>query len=87
MAKERARNLYDTIEFWFRRKYNLPANDPRFLDSTIEEMLTDFWAHTYYDDPKALDTYEDDDFDIDSVADEIGYTPPPADDDDWEELT
>lgn len=36
-------------------------------------MLTDYWAHTYFDDPKALSEYEDEDFDIDSVAAELGY--------------
>lgn len=45
-------------------------------------MLTDYWAHTFYDDPKALDDAEDFDFEIDSVADEIGYQP-----DEWEDLT
>lgn len=47
-------------------------------------MLTDYWAHTYFDDPKAIEEVEDDDFDIDSVADEIGYKSAP---DDWEDLT
>lgn len=48
-------------------------------------MLTDFWAHTFYDDPKALEEIEDDSFDIDSVAEEIGAVSPPPDD--WEDMT
>lgn len=81
-AKTKARSLHNTIEFWFRKKYGLTIHDPRYLDSTVEEMLTDYWAHTFYDDPKALDDAEDFDFEIDSVADEIGYQP-----DEWEDLT
>lgn len=78
-----------TTEFWFRRKYNLTSNDPRFLDSTVEEMLTDYWAHTFYDDPKAAQEVEDEDF---NLADELarieaeeGYDPT-IDVDDWEDL-
>ena len=46
-------------------------------------MLADYYAHTYYDDPKAAEAVEDDDFDIDSVADQIGAGRAP---DDWEDL-
>lgn len=79
VAKERARALQRTVEFWFRRKYGLTVNDPMFLAATVEDMLTDYWAHTFVDDPQAMQTIEDDDFDIDSVADELGYS-------DWEDL-
>lgn len=35
-------------------------------------MLEDLWLHTYYEDPKAVtDTVEDDDFDVDAVADAL----------------
>lgn len=73
MAKDAARQRHDSVEFLYRRKYGLTENDPRFLDLTTEEMLTDLWAHKFADDPKALDEVVDDDFDIDSVAAEIGY--------------
>lgn len=53
---------------------------------TVEDMLTDYWAHTYFDDPKALEEVEDDDFDIESVADLIGGARAP-DVDDFEDLT
>lgn len=82
-AKQAARQRHKTIEFWYRRKYSLPVTDERFLDATVEEMLTDYWSHTYYDDPKALEEIEDEDFDIDSVAEQIGAAPP----DDWEDMT
>lgn len=35
-------------------------------------MLEDLWLHTYYEDPKAVtETVEDDDFDLDAVADRL----------------
>lgn len=43
--------LSQTIEFVFRRRYNLPPTDPRFLDATIEDMVNDYWAHRHTDDP------------------------------------
>lgn len=52
---------------------------------TVEDMLTDYWAHTYYDDPKALEEVEDDDFDIDAVGDMIAGAKAP-DVDDFEDL-
>lgn len=45
-------------------------------------MLADYYAHTFYDDPKAADAIEDDDFNPDDVASIIGASAP----DDWEEL-
>lgn len=46
-------------------------------------MMADFYAHTFYDDPKAADEIVDDDFDPDDVARQIGAENP----DDWEEMT
>lgn len=60
----------------------MPASDPRFLDTTVEEMLADYYAHTYYDDPKAVEEVEDEDFNVDEVADIIGADAP----NDWEDL-
>ncbi|BCP56318.1 hypothetical protein K32_49350 [Kaistia sp. 32K] len=66
VAKRNAKERAKTTEFWFRRKYNLTSTDPRFLDATLEEMITDYWAHTFLDDPKALEEIEDEDFDMDA---------------------
>lgn len=49
-------------------------------------MLTDIWAHRYKEDPKLLEEIEDEDFDADSVAREIGYVQEP-DPGDWEPLS
>lgn len=49
-------------------------------------MLTDYWSHTYEDDPKALEEVVDEDFDENDVARLIGADVPPPDADDWEEL-
>lgn len=61
-------------------------HDPRFLESTIEEMLADYWSHTYEDDPKAMEEVVDEDFDENDVARLIGADIPPEGDD-WEELS
>lgn len=87
-AKDAARDRVDTIEFEYRRRYNLTINDPRFLDATTEEMLTDIWAHRFKEDPKLLNEFEDEDFNPDDVAAEIGRPQadlePPSD---WETLS
>lgn len=62
----------------------MPSTDPRFLDATVEEMLTDIWAHRFKADPKLMDEVEDEDFDPDSVAQEIGFNR--GDPDDWEDV-
>lgn len=51
-------------------------------------MLTDWWAHKYFDDPKLAEEVVDEDFDENDVARQIGaeYAAPPAGDDDWEDL-
>lgn len=82
LAKAEAKERYKSIEFWYRRKYNLPKTDPRFLDATVDEMLADYYAHTFFDDPKAAEVIEDDDFDPDKVADLIGASDPG----DWVDL-
>lgn len=84
-AKQEGRRRHSTIEFWYRRKYGLTSNDPRFLDATVEEMLADYYAHTYYDDPKAVEAVEDDDFDPDEVEAIIAANRQPPND--WEDLS
>lgn len=64
----------------FRRRYNLPPTDPRFLNATLDDIIVDYWANRYADDPKLLEeTIEDTDFDLEEVLKNMA-------DDDWEEV-
>ena len=38
-----------TLALWYRRRFNLPPNDPRFLSLTPGEIVTEYWAHHYDD--------------------------------------
>lgn len=66
------------MEFWFRRKFNLAPTDPRFLDATLEQIETEFWAHTYFEKPPGEEV-EDEDFDLEAEMKKIE-----EEDDDWE---
>lgn len=68
-----------SLEFWFRRKFNLAPTDPRFLDATLEQIETEYWAHTYFEKPPG-DEIEDVDFDLNDVLKEMEEDP-----DDWGE--
>lgn len=79
------------MEFWFRQKYQLTRHDPRFLESTPAEMLEDYYAHHYFENPKAAENEViDDEFDM---AEELARIEAEAesqeqenDPDDWEDL-
>jgi hypothetical protein len=79
-VKRQGRELAGTLEFWFRRKFNLPPNDPRFLEMTDEGMAVEFWAHHYAEKPPA-EEIEDDDLDVDQVLADIERNP-----DGWEDV-
>lgn len=72
--------MINSIEFWYRRKYNLTQNDPRYLDATIEDMELDYWAHYYAERPDNISEVEDDDFDLEAEIAALNN------DDDWEEV-
>jgi hypothetical protein len=64
------------------------------LDATVEDMMTDLWAHHFFEDQKDAEEYEDDDFDvaaelaaIEAEAEAGDQSIPPDDDPDWEDLT
>lgn len=94
--------MQNSVDLWYRRTFQLTANDPKYLDTTLEDRLTDFWAWQYADNPKLLETVEDESFDLEAIqqqwAEEAGeaadvYVPPapqlvadPDDVDDWEEV-
>lgn len=81
-SKRNGRERSKTVEFWFRRKYGLTSTDPRFLDCTLDEMMTDYWAHHFFDDPKAGDEVEDEDFDLDAELARLENNP-----DEWVPVT
>lgn len=64
----------------FRRRYNLPPTDPRFLNATREDIITDYWAH-FYAENGFREEIEDEDFDQDAILKEFA-----DDSDDWEQV-
>jgi hypothetical protein len=74
--------LAGSLEFWFRKKYNLPPTDPRFLDATLEDIALEYWAYQYDKAPNLDETeFEDDDFDLQKVLAENEQNV-----DEWEEV-
>lgn len=74
VAKSRGKELSTTYLFWYRRRYNLPINDPRVLDLTPADIEEDYWAHYYYENEQK-EEFEDSDFDIEELINS---------EDDWE---
>jgi hypothetical protein len=60
--------MVNTYDFHFRRRYNLPPTDPRYLDATPDEIAADYWAHWYQEHPGAQEEAHDPDFDIDELV-------------------
>ena len=79
-SKKAGKRRSETLEFWYRKKYNLTPHDPRYLESTVEDMETEYWAYHYFDNPKG-DEVEDDDFDVEAVMRSMEDNP-----DDWEDV-
>lgn len=67
-----------TLAFWFRRKYQLPPTDLRFLAMTQEALAAEYWAH-YYVENKVADEVEDDEFDLEAELSRMQA-------DDWEDI-
>lgn len=72
-----------TLEFWYRRTYQLAPTDPRFLDSTLEQIETEYWAYHYHANP-AREEIEDEDFDLQAEIDRINAENEAAGDGGWE---
>jgi hypothetical protein len=67
-SQQKARDHLHSYEWHFRRRYNLPPTDPRFLAATQEDMAIDYWAHFYHDHPnQAATEIEDEDFDLEEI--------------------
>lgn len=90
--------MANTMDFAFRRRYQLPPTDPRYLAATDEEIVADYWANVFFDDPKrAEEEVVNDDFDSDledmaaevealGAPPEAAQLPPPhtGGEDEWE---
>jgi hypothetical protein len=70
-SKQAARSRFRTVEFEYRRRYNLAATDPRFLDNTVEDMLIDIFSHRFADNPSEANAIEDEGFDLQAQLDAI----------------
>lgn len=65
------------------------------MDATVEEMMTDLWAHHFFENQKESEEFEDEDFDmaaelaaIEAEAESKTTEYPVSDNDaDWEDLT
>jgi hypothetical protein len=40
----RAQKEADSFQFWYRQHYKLPLHDPRYLATTLEEMVIEYEA-------------------------------------------
>ncbi len=67
-ASDLGLRLSGTIEFAFRRRYNLPPDDPRFLDCSVADIIVDYWAHRHADDPALRNAVVTDDWDAEEAA-------------------
>lgn len=81
LAKQKAKSHYSSYEFWYRQHYKLTENDPRFLEATLEQIMTDYWAFQYFSNPKLADEVEDEDFDQDDILQLMEAHP-----DDWQDM-
>ena len=47
--KTRALEQAQSLEFWYRDKYKLTPNDPRFTDLSVADIELEFWTSIYFD--------------------------------------
>lgn len=84
-CKDVAKAASGTVRFWYRRKYNLPITDRRYLDVTEEDMLTDYWSHYYFEKPEEEWEGGTDNFEEELAAMDAEMGVPP--DDDFEDIS
>lgn len=75
-----ARELKDKVSFWYRTHYRLTIHDPRYLESSMEDMMIDYYANLYQSDPKAMEEVTDVDFDKDEILKKM------ANGEEWEDM-
>lgn len=73
--------MSESLPFWFRRRFNLPPTDPRFLDATLDAMAAEYWAWRYAESDVSEEEAFDDDFDAGQVLADLE-----SQIDDWEPI-
>lgn len=56
--------MANDYELTFRRRYNLPPTDDRFLNATREDIITDYWANFFTENPNVQEV-EDEEYNVD----------------------
>lgn len=78
--------MQSELGWWFRQKYNLPPNDPRYLSLTHDELVTEYYAHLYAEKQVRFED-EDEDFDLNEVLRQYEEeAEADGDGDQWEEV-
>ena len=68
--KRKARQQAGSLQWWFRDRYRLPPNDPRFLALSTDDLALEFWT-AYYAESAAKGeaiSFEDEDDEYDLAA-------------------
>ena len=68
--KRKARQQADSLQWWFRDRYRLPPNDPRFLALTNDDLALEYWTAYYAASAARGDaiSFEDEDDNYDLAA-------------------
>ena len=73
--KRQAREAANSLQWWFRDRYRLPPNDPRFLALTSDELALDYWTAYYAASAAKGENIsfedEDDDYDLAAIESEL----------------
>lgn len=62
--------MVGTYQLWFRRKFNLPPTDPRYLNATPEQIVTEFWAH-YFEERRLAGKPEEEEFEDETFDEDL----------------
>ena len=51
-------DFYDAVGIWWRKKYNLPDTDHRYLDKYEEDMVIEYFEDQFLEDKQAMIAFE-----------------------------
>lgn len=43
---------------WWRKKYNIPDTDKRFLNKELDDIIIEYFEDQFFEDPKLVSAYE-----------------------------